>query len=65
MMDGSSHGTVIWTTQKPMTNAEKIRQMTDEELAAWIVQKAMGYGFDGYGDYVEAWTKWLKQEAKE
>ena len=48
-----------------MTNADKIRAMTDEDLAEWIVKKTDGYGFDGYDEHVKAWLDWLKQEVKE
>ena len=48
-----------------MTNADKIRQMTDEELAIWIVHKIDGNGFDGYGEVVNAWLEWLKEEVKD
>ena len=45
------------------TNADRIRSMTDEELAEWIVHKTEGNGFDGYEESVKAWLDWLKQEA--
>lgn len=48
--------------KKPMTNADSIRVMTDEELAEWIVHKTEGNGFDGYEEVVSAWLDWLKQE---
>ena len=47
-----------------MTNADKIRQMTDAELAIWIVHKTEGNGFDGYEEVFNAWLEWLKEEAK-
>lgn len=48
-----------------MTYADKIRQMTDEELAIWIVHKTEGNGFDGYEEVVNAWLEWLKEDVKE
>ena len=51
-------------TKNP-TNADKIRSMTDEELAEWIVRRTEGYGFDGYDASVKAWLKWLREEVKE
>jgi hypothetical protein len=36
------------------TNADKIRQMTDEELAEWLENHCYQYG----------WLNWLKQEAE-
>lgn len=47
------------------TNADRIRAMTDEELAIWIVQKTEGNGFDGYEEWVNAWLDWLKEEVKD
>lgn len=50
--------------QKPITNADLIRAMTDEELAewAWGVETAgRAYGPRGK----KAWLDWLKQEASE
>jgi len=47
------------------TNADRIRAMTDEELAEWIVEvECEAYRLDGtYGsDY---WLKWLKQEVSD
>lgn len=48
-----------------MTNADKIRHMTDEEMAIWIVHKTDGNGFEGYKEMVNAWLQWLKEEVKE
>ena len=55
-----------WCVQGPCndeksSNADKIRSMTDEELAVWIVHKTEGNGFDGYEESVKAWLYWLKQ----
>ena len=41
---------------KPMTNADRIRRMTDEELADWLVM-------NGNGEDYKTWLDWLKQEA--
>ena len=49
----------------PKTNADRIRAMSDEELANWIVRKTEGNGFDGYEEWVNAWLKWLKEEVKD
>ena len=42
---------------EPLTNADRIRAMTDEELANFLYEEA---------DYPkeEYWLKWLKEEAK-
>ena len=42
-----------------MTNADKIRKMTNKELAEWISCNCTG---DGYGNSEEDWLDWLKQE---
>lgn len=47
--------------EKPSSNGDRIRAMTDEELAVWIVHKTEGNGFDGYEEHVKAWLDWLKQ----
>lgn len=47
--------------KKQQTNADRIRAMTDEELAVWIVNRTEGNDFDGYEEHVESWLDWLKQ----
>lgn len=42
---------------KPMTNADRIRLMTGEELAEWISSNCTG---DGYGNSTTEWLEWLK-----
>lgn len=42
---------------KPATNADRIRSMTDEELADWLVM-------NGNGEDYKTWINWLKQEAE-
>lgn len=41
--------------KKPVTNADRIRAMSDEELADWLVM-------NGDGSDYETWLDWLKQE---
>jgi len=60
---------------KPQTNADRIRAMTDEELASYLT--GVWYGFEetpGMCDVCdnhtvqkcsECWLDWLKQEATE
>jgi hypothetical protein len=61
-----------------MTNADKIRSMSDEQLAEWLNNNGdidifcdnKCPDFDGHCNYNEhtcrnAWLKWLKQEHKE
>lgn len=60
---------------KPQTNAERIRAMTDEELAEWFgvdidccVCERMTKGCDKpcttYAYCIEHWLNWLKQEVE-
>ena len=50
--------------RKPMTNADRIRSMTDEELAEYL-GRVKASGFD-YADFSELFAKeilpWLKEE---
>ena len=45
---------------KPQTNADRIRAMSDEELAAWMAE------CNAYREYADAsqWLPWLKQPPK-
>lgn len=45
----------------PMTNADRIRAMSDEELAAWMAE------CNAYREYANAsqWLPWLQQPAEE
>lgn len=52
----------IWKW-KPHTNADKIRAMTDEELAEWIIKHDCHTFLYGY-DPKDAVFDWLKQEAE-
>lgn len=46
-----------------MTWGDKIRSMTDEELAEWIAGYALGLTGGSLAMATEAWLDWLKQEA--
>ena len=48
---------------KPQTNADRIRSMTDEELAEFISDKARNFG-EEYEGYMSA-LDWLKEEASD
>lgn len=50
------------TILNPMTNADRIRYMTDEELAKFISGKARGFG-EEYEGYMSA-LDWLKEESE-
>lgn len=45
---------------KPMTNANRIRAMTDEELAKWIAKDLIEPGYDTYDRTYQRWLDWLK-----
>ena len=57
---------------KPITNADRLRAMTDEELAAWLSHHSMACvqgkrpcPEDCVGGCEQCWLDWLKQEAGE
>lgn len=50
----------MYSAKSKQTNADRIRAMTDEELAEWISCNCTG---DGYGNSEAEWLDWLKQEA--
>ena len=52
---------------KVVTNAYKIRAMTDEELADWISNFVyeIDSGEVAYSDDTDQWLFWLQQPAKE
>lgn len=49
--------------KQPMTNADRIRAMTDEELAYWALHKAPEIGRE-YNESYLGLIKWLQQPAK-
>ena len=49
---------------KPLTNADRVRAMSDEELAAWAINEAPKIGF-GYTSSETGLLKWLKRPAEE
>lgn len=48
----------------PITNADRIRAMADEELAEWIAGYALGLTGASLEMSTHAWLEWLKQEAE-
>mgnify|MGYP003432603567 CR=1 FL=1 len=60
-MSGDDHFRPAKPEKKQMTNADKIRAMSDEELAAWMSE------CNAYREYAIAsqWLPWLKQSAEE
>lgn len=57
--------------QKPPTNADRIRDMTDEELAEWLAYSSMpkevrkGMNNGAFESQADAFLWWLKQEARD
>ena len=49
---------------KPLTNADRVRTMSDEELAAWAINEAPKIGFR-YTSSETGLLKWLKQPTEE
>ena len=47
-----------------ITNADRIRSMTDEELARFLYIKTCEDGYPQF-DNIPRWLEWLKQEAEE
>ena len=45
------------------SNADRIRSMTDEELAKWIANDLIEPGYYKSGQCEEIWLDWLKQSA--
>ena len=53
-----------------MTNADKIRQMSDEELMEWLINHECKCGYDrahcnNYVSCYACWKGWLAEEADE
>ena len=59
--DKSYHSNMI----RKRTNADKIRQMSDKELARWLAGYVLNFP-DGWqlNDATAAWLEWLKQEVE-
>lgn len=51
--------------EKKPSNADRIRAMSDEELAKWIAFETEGIGFDSFEEFEKGWLEWLKEEAKD
>ena len=48
---------------KPATNADRIRAMSDEELAKWIAEEILHLTGGSLDMATEAWIRWMKKEA--
>lgn len=53
-----------FTPSRAVTNADRIRAMTDEELAEWILKHDCHTNLYGY-DPKEAILDWLRREAQD
>ena len=49
----------------PKTNADRIRAMSDEELAGWLADHPVVSEYDENNPQHKGWLDWLKQEVKE
>lgn len=47
---------------EPVTNADKVRGMTDEELARWIAEELIEPGYYTREGAYRLWLDWLKEE---
>ena len=50
--------------KKPQTNADRIRAMSDEELAVFLERTQADVAFNNKSKYAFEWGKWLKQPAE-
>lgn len=55
------HGCVEF---EAFTNADRIRAMSDEELAVFLEQTQADVAFNNKSKYAFEWEKWLKQPAE-
>ena len=62
-VDECNHKDCLYRTE-PITNADRVRAMSDEELAAWAINEAPKIGFR-YTSSETGLLKWLKQPAEE
>ena len=49
---------------KPITNADRIRSLSDEELAEWIADDLIEPGYNTREQTVKMWLNWLKEEVE-
>lgn len=52
-------------TMPTQTNADRIRNMSDEELAVFLERTQADVAFNNKSKYAFEWEKWLKQPAEE
>ncbi len=56
---------VLDKTQKPLTNADRIRSMSDEELADFLARHVLNLDGAMHDIAHNAWLGWLRHEVKE
>lgn len=47
---------------KPVTNADRVRAMSDEELAKWIAEEILHLTGGSLDMATAAWIRWMKKE---
>ena len=52
-------------TERHQSNADRIRAMTDEELAEWIAGSVLNLTGGSLKMATEAWFDWLRQEVQD
>ena len=62
---GWDSGNMVGDKKIQMTNADRIRAMTDEELAEWIANDLIEPGYYEPGVCKKIWLEWLKKEVDE
>ena len=51
--------------ERKQTNADRIRAMSDEELAGWLADHPVVSEYDKNNPQHKAWLDWLRQEVSE
>ena len=59
----SEHGKCL-VGYTPITNADRIRAMTDEEMAEFIADDLIEPGYNTREKTVKMWLNWLKEEGE-
>lgn len=59
------HGCVVKEYYEPMTNADRIREMSDEELAEHFSKLIKDTHENEYCEDVNDWLEWLQSEVEE
>ena len=55
----------MWPDPAPMTNADRIRAMSDEELAVLIAREIVHVPHSGFYVAKSAWLRWLHETVEE